>query len=204
LIVHADDALVVAAKPAGLLAVPGRGVDKQDCLWRRVQREVPDALVVHRLDQATSGLMLFARGGAVQRRLGHAFMRRAVAKTYVAVVDGEMAQAQGTIELPLAPDWSNRPRQVVDSERGRPSLTRWRVVARLDGTTRVELEPVTGRTHQLRVHLLSIGHPVLGDTLYAPPDVAARAPRLLLHASVLALDHPLHGGRVAIGLPPPF
>lgn len=204
MIVHADDALVVAAKPAGLLAVPGRGDDKQDCLWRRVQREVADALVVHRLDQATSGLMLFARGGAVQRRLGRAFMQRAVAKTYVAVVAGEMARTQGTIELPLAPDWPNRPRQVVDSERGRPSLTRWRVVARYDGATRVELEPVTGRSHQLRVHLFSIGHPILGDTLYAPPDVAARAPRLLLHASGLAFDHPLHGGRVAFGLPPPF
>jgi tRNA pseudouridine32 synthase/23S rRNA pseudouridine746 synthase len=204
LIVFADDAFVVAAKPAGQLAVPGRGEDKQDCLWRRVQREVADALVVHRLDQATSGLMLFARGVAVQRALGRAFMQRAVDKTYVAVVAGEVAGEQGEIDLPLAVDWPNRPRQVVDPVRGKASLTRWRVLGRGDGTTCLALEPVTGRSHQLRVHLLAIGHPIVGDSLYAPPEVAAAAPRLLLHASRLAFDHPSRHERVAFESPPPF
>lgn len=204
MIVHADAALVVADKPAGMLAVPGRGEDKQDCLWRRVQREVTDALVVHRLDQATSGLMLFARGEAAQRALGHAFMRRAVDKTYVAVVTGEVAGEHGEIDLPLAVDWPNRPRQVVDPVRGKASLTRWRVLGRGDRTTRMALEPVTGRSHQLRVHLLAIGHPIVGDALYAPPGVAAAAPRLLLHASRLAFDHPVRSERVDVELPPPF
>lgn len=204
MIVFADDAIVVADKPAALLAVPGRGADKLDCLWRRVQARFADALVVHRLDMATSGLMLFARGEAVQRTLGRAFAQRGVRKTYVAVVAGELPLDAGTIDLPLAADWPNRPRQVVDRDRGRPSVTHWRVLARGGGTTRVELEPVTGRSHQLRVHLQAIGHPIVGDALYAPPAAAASAPRLMLHASRLAFEHPAHGAPAAFGAPPPF
>ena len=211
MIVHADDAIVVADKPAGLLAVPGRGADKADCLWTRVRERYPDALVVHRLDQATSGLVLFARGEAAQRTLSRAFAARDVGKTYVAVVAGAVAADTGAIDLPLAADWPNRPRQIVDRERGKPSLTRWRVLARgrhglAPGlrTTRLALEPVTGRSHQLRVHLTAIGHPIVGDALYAPPQVAAAAPRLLLHAARLAFAHPAGGGPCAFESPPPF
>lgn len=204
MVVFADAAIVVADKPAGLLAVPGRGDAKQDCLWRRVQASAPEALVVHRLDQATSGLMLFARGEAAQRALSRAFAARAVRKTYVAVVAGEMPADAGTVDLPLAADWPNRPRQVVDHAHGRASLTRWRVLARGAGTTRVELEPVTGRSHQLRVHLGALGHPIVGDALYAPPAVAAQSPRLLLHATALAFAHPRTGEAVAFTSAPPF
>jgi tRNA pseudouridine32 synthase / 23S rRNA pseudouridine746 synthase len=196
--VHADSHLLVIDKPAGLLSVPGRGADKQDCAAARVQRLYPDALVVHRLDMATSGLMLMARGAAMQRHLSRAFANRQVGKRYVAVVTGLLEAPQSrqaewaVIDLPLAADWPNRPRRIVDAERGKPSQTRWRVLAYDAGadTTRLELEPITGRSHQLRVHLQSLGHPILGDSLYAPPEVQGRAARLLLHASMLQLVHP--------------
>ncbi len=208
MIVHADEAIVVADKPAGLLAVPGRGADKADCLWARVRERFADALVVHRLDQATSGLVLFARGAAAQRTLSRAFAAREVGKTYVAVVAGDVAADDGTIDLPLAADWPNRPRQVVDHVHGRPSLTRWRVLARGStqgiATTRLALEPVTGRSHQLRVHLRAIGHPIVGDALYAPASIAAAAPRLLLHATRLAFAHPAGSGPGAFESPTPF
>ncbi len=189
--VHEDAHCLVLDKPAGLLCVPGRGADKQDCLWTRAQERWPDALVVHRLDMATSGLCLFARGAALQAAFGHAFARREVAKAYAAIVQGDPGES-GEIDLPLSADWPNRPRQKVDPQQGKPSLTRWRRLGPgpQPGTTRLALEPVTGRSHQLRVHLLAIGHPILGDTLYAPPRVAAAAPRLLLHASGLKLVHP--------------
>ncbi|TFY97593.1 RluA family pseudouridine synthase [Ramlibacter humi] len=205
-LVHEDAACVVADKPAGLLCVPGRGEDKQDCLAARVQSLFADALVVHRLDMATSGLCLFARGGEVQRRLSRAFAERQVGKTYVAVVAGRPAQDAGEIDLPLLADWPNRPRQKIDQEHGKPSRTRWRVLGPgpMPGSTRVELEPVTGRSHQLRVHLLAIGHPILGDTLYAPAGIAAAAPRLLLHAQTLELAHPLSGEPMRWHAPAPF
>jgi tRNA pseudouridine32 synthase/23S rRNA pseudouridine746 synthase len=204
--IHCDAALIVAAKPAGLLAVPGRGEDKQDCLAARVQAVYPDALVVHRLDMATSGLMAFARGPAAQRRLGDAFARREVDKRYVAIAAGRMTLTEGEIDLPLIADWPNRPRQHVDPVHGKPSLTRFHVLGHdaASDTTRVELEPVTGRSHQLRVHLCAIGHPIAGDALYAPPDVLALASRLMLHAQSLVLPHPARGLRVAFELPPPF
>jgi tRNA pseudouridine32 synthase/23S rRNA pseudouridine746 synthase len=196
-LLHVDEHCIVAVKPAGLLSVPGRGEDKQDCLATRVQALYPDALVVHRLDMATSGLWLMARGIAMQRRLARAFEHREVHKRYVAVVDG-VIPAQGdwqVIDLPLAADWPNRPRQQVDHGRGRPSVTRWRAVTPgpLPDTTCVDLEPVTGRSHQLRVHLQAIGHPIVGDALYAPPQAARAAARLLLHASELRLLHPATG-----------
>ena len=191
--VHVDNDLIVADKPSGLLAVPGRGESGRDCLAARIQARFADALVVHRLDQATSGLMLFARGAAAQRTLSLAFARREVGKRYVAVVAGAMLMDEGTIELPLMRDWPNRPRQIVDFAHGKPSLTRWRVLARHANTTQVELEPLTGRSHQLRVHLQAIGHPIVGDALYARPEVQAMAPRLLLHASALTFAHPANG-----------
>jgi tRNA pseudouridine32 synthase/23S rRNA pseudouridine746 synthase len=210
-LVHADEHLLVFDKPSGLLSVPGRGADKQDCLAARAQRLYADALVVHRLDMATSGLFLMARGAAMQRRLSHAFAQREVGKSYVAIVSGRLdapvgadADGWGLIDLPLAADWPNRPRRVVDRERGKPSQTRWRVLARGDSCTRVELEPLTGRSHQLRVHLQALGHAILGDTLYAPPEVQAAAPRLLLHATGLRIDHPITGEALAFASAAPF
>jgi tRNA pseudouridine32 synthase/23S rRNA pseudouridine746 synthase len=208
-ILHADAALLVLAKPSGLLAVPGRGSDKQDCLATRVQARYPDALVVHRLDMDTSGLMVMARGAPAQRELSKAFAARRVHKRYVAVVAGRMAapaDAWGVIDWPLGCDWPNRPRQIVDPVRGKPSLTRWRVLDdEADGDrTRVELEPVTGRSHQLRVHLAASGHPILGDPLYAPPAVRARSPRLLLHACSIVLAHPVSRASLAFVHAPPF
>jgi tRNA pseudouridine32 synthase/23S rRNA pseudouridine746 synthase len=205
-LVHEDAWCLVAVKPAGLLSVPGRGEANQDCLASRLQARYPDALVVHRLDMATSGLWIMGRGLAAQRKLARAFEHRDVSKRYVAVVDGEVAQPEGSIDLPIGPDWPNRPRQQVDAERGRPSVTRFRVLGPgpLPGTTRLELEPVTGRTHQLRVHLMAIGHPIVGDALYAPAQIAAAAPRLWLHATELRLAHPGTGQPVQWSSPPPF
>lgn len=202
-IVYADNALVAVDKPAGLLAVPGRGAGKLDCVARRVQRIFRDALVVHRLDMATSGLMLMARGAPAQRRLAMAFAKRETHKRYLAVVRGCVQSGHGDIDLPLATDWPNRPKQKVDAEHGKPSLTRYRRLAydAATGTTRLELEPVTGRSHQLRVHLLAIGHPIVGDTLYVPDDPA---PRLLLHACALRVPHPVHGGDVQLRSDAPF
>ncbi|MEW5788548.1 MAG: RluA family pseudouridine synthase [Pseudomonadota bacterium] len=211
-LIHADPHLLVLDKPAGLLAVPGRGPDKQDCLSARVQAVHPDARVVHRLDMATSGLLLMARGAEVQRTLGLAFAERRVDKRYVALVAGAMAPPQtpdgwGLIDLPLIVDWPNRPRSKVDFGIGKPSQTRWRVLARSDlpglgPATRLELAPLTGRSHQLRVHLLALGHPILGDDLYGPPDQAAS--RLHLHASELLFVHPVSGDTLRFASPAPF
>ncbi|TWO73132.1 RluA family pseudouridine synthase [Caenimonas sedimenti] len=203
-LVYVDEHLVVFDKPAGLLAVPGRGEDKQDCLSARARELWPDALVVHRLDMATSGLFLMARGIAMQRRLGRAFEQRRVDKRYVAVVAGDLAAASGTITLPIGADWPNRPAQKVDHDAGKPSVTHWRVLSRTPSATQVELEPVTGRTHQLRVHLQAIGHAILGDALYAPPEVLDLAPRLLLHATRLALQHPASDEPLVFDSPAPF
>ncbi|WP_330893066.1 pseudouridine synthase [Ramlibacter alkalitolerans] len=205
-LVYVDEHLLVLDKPAGLLAVPGRGEDKQDCLAARAQRLWPDALVVHRLDMATSGLFLMGRGLHVQRVLSRAFAERRVDKRYEAVVAGRVGalHEEGVIDLPLAADWPNRPLQKIDREQGRPSTTHWRVTGLEEDSTRLALAPVTGRTHQLRVHLLAIGHPILGDALYAPPPVRSRAPRLLLHASALRLAHPAGGEALAFDSPAPF
>ena len=203
-VLHVDDACIVVEKPSGLLSVPGRGEHLQDCLATRVQAQFADALVVHRLDMATSGLMLFARGAAAQRALSRAFERREVHKRYVAVVHGRVEPDQGEIDLPLLADWPNRPLQKVDHAHGKPSLTRWRVTEATADRTRLELEPVTGRAHQLRVHLRAIGHPILGDALYAPPEVLASADRLLLHAARLRFLHPISGEPLQIESAVPF
>ena len=208
-LLYADDTLLVLDKPSGLLAVPGRGADKQDCLAARVQALYPDALIVHRLDMATSGLMVMARGPAAQRALGKAFAAREVTKRYIAVVAGRLGaprEGWGTIDLPIIVDWPNRPRRMIDRQLGKPSLTRWRVLRHDETaqTTRVELEPVTGRSHQLRVHLRELGHPILGDALYAPPDIQAQAGRLLLHACSLYFVHPMSGETLMFERPAPF
>jgi tRNA pseudouridine32 synthase / 23S rRNA pseudouridine746 synthase len=204
-VLHVDAALLVVRKPAGLLSVPGRGEERQDCVLRRVQALYPEALIVHRLDQATSGLLVLARSVANHRSLSMAFAERRVHKRYVAIVAGVPGQASGSIELPLSCDWPNRPRQQVDFETGKASLTHWQRSASSApaGCSRVLLTPVTGRTHQLRVHLAAIGHAIVGDKLYAPPPWDT-SPRLLLHAEQLSLPHPDHGGSLAFEDPAPF
>jgi tRNA pseudouridine32 synthase/23S rRNA pseudouridine746 synthase len=209
-LVYADASLLVLDKPAGLLSVPGRGEDKQDCLSARVQARFPDALVVHRLDMATSGLMLMARSVAVQRALGAQFERREIHKRYIAVVQGLPTPAQspdgwGLIDLPIMVDWPRRPLRTIAAA-GKPSQTRWRVLAH-DASgqkTQLELEPLTGRSHQLRVHLQALGHPILGDRLYAPDAVYAMADRLLLHACTLAFAHPVTGEALQFESAVPF
>ena len=208
-IVYQNHQLLVFDKPAGLLSVPGRGADKADCLSARAQALDPQALIVHRLDMATSGLLLMARGAAMQRSLSLAFARREVVKRYVAVVAGCLetrpaADGWSVIDLPIAADWPNRPRRVIDQDAGKASITRWRVLALEQDRTRIELEPVTGRTHQLRVHLQALGHPIMGDALYAPPAVAAASSRLLLHACGLKLADPVTGAPLGFFSPAPF
>ncbi len=191
-VIFADDWLVVADKPAGLLSVPGRGEGMHDCLTSRVQAEFPDALTVHRLDMSTSGLLVLARGAEMHRQMSKLFRDREVDKRYVAIVYGQLADPVGEVDLPLICDWPNRPRQMVDHQIGKPSLTRYRVLGPAGDYTRVELEPVTGRSHQLRVHMASLGHPILGDDLYGGPALTL-ADRLLLHAMDLAFVHPATG-----------
>jgi tRNA pseudouridine32 synthase/23S rRNA pseudouridine746 synthase len=200
-LIYQDDALLIVNKPAGLLAVPGRGADKQDCLSARLLADFPDSLVVHRLDMATSGLMVFARGMAMQRRLSQMFREREVSKRYIAVVSGKLELEADEIALPLICDWPNRPKQMVDHTQGKPSLTRYRLLGQEGGNSRVELEPVTGRTHQLRLHMAAIGHPILGDALYG--DVS-NAPRLLLHANSLSFKHPVSGEPLSFSSSSPF
>lgn len=201
-LLHVDDALIVANKPEGLLSVPGRGEAGRDNLANRVQALFPDALVVHRLDMSTSGLLVFARGLDAQRRLNAAFEQRAVSKLYVAIAEGCIEGDAGQIHAPLAADWPNRPRQVVDPVHGRPALTHWRVQERGPGCTRVALTPVTGRSHQLRVHLQHLGHPIRGDELYAPHPI--RAARLMLHAAEIGFAHPADGRALHFRSEPPF
>jgi tRNA pseudouridine32 synthase/23S rRNA pseudouridine746 synthase len=186
-----DESLLVVNKPSGLLSVPGRGADKADSLTSRVQMEFPDALSVHRLDMGTSGLLVLARGKEMHRRLSRLFRERKVKKSYIAMVMGRPEPAAGFVDLPLGSDWPNRPRQKVDFADGRNSLTRYRLLAHdaAAGTSRVELEPVTGRTHQLRVHMAAIGHSIIGDPLYGGGS-GATSERLLLHASMLSFTHP--------------
>ena len=204
-IVTIDATFLIVNKPSGLLSVPGRGPAKADCLSARVQAEFPEALVVHRLDMETSGLMVFARNLDAQRALNRAFEQRLVEKHYVAVVTGIVETDQGTINLPLICDWPNRPRQMVDHAIGKPSTTHYVVIAR-DETrmqTRVGLTPITGRSHQLRVHLASLGHAIMGDSLYStnrPPD----GQRLLLHAAKLSFPHPVSGEPVSCVSDVPF
>ena len=203
---HQDAALLVVDKPAGLLTVPGRGPDKQDCLLTRVRADFPDAEIVHRLDMATSGLIVMARGKEMERCLSIAFQQRHVEKRYLALVAGQPSPEAGEIALPLIADWPNRPRQKVDFENGKPSLTHYTLLshdAALDHS-RVELRPYTGRSHQLRVHMMAIGHPILGDELYGDLGSRNAASRLLLHASELALPHPLTGATLRLGSEAPF
>jgi tRNA pseudouridine32 synthase / 23S rRNA pseudouridine746 synthase len=202
-VLHLDAAIVVLVKPPGLLSEPGRGPDKRDSLLVRAQAVHADARIVHRLDMMTSGLIVLAREAAAHAALSESFRERRVAKRYEALVRGRPAADAGEIDLPLAVDWPNRPRQLVCHATGKPSLTRYRVVGETpDGLVRVALEPVTGRTHQLRVHLAALGTPIAGDPFYGV--AGDPAPRMMLHATALAFDHPVTGEPMAFESAVPF
>ena len=204
--IYIDEYLLAVDKPAELLSVPGRGDDKQDCMARRVQAEYPDAMVVHRLDMATSGLMLMARNPDIHSQLGKMFEKRQVDKLYVAIVDGQLENDEGEIDLPLITDWPNRPRQKIDYESGKPALTRYRLIDYNpdQNSSRVELLPHTGRTHQLRVHMQAIGHPIIGDRLYADPSALKKSHRLALHSEYIGLTHPKTRERLELHVTSPF
>jgi len=192
-ILHEDAQILAVAKPHGLLSVPGKGAHLADCLIARLQAIFPEVLLVHRLDRDTSGVMIFAMTAHARRHLSLQFEKRYVKKTYVADVWGQLEPKEGTVDLPLIVDWPNRPLQKVCHETGKPAVTDWRVVRRGAESTRVRLMPHTGRSHQLRVHMLALGHPILGDQLYATGE-AARYDRLRLHSEELRFKHP-EGGR---------
>ncbi len=191
-ILYEDAQLLAVNKPAGLLSVPGRGEHLADCLIRRLQSVFPETLLVHRLDRDTSGVMVFAMTPHAQRHLSRQFEARLAQKTYVARVTGRLEPKTGTVDLPLIVDWENRPRQMVCHETGKPAVTDWRVQRYEPGATRVRLMPRTGRSHQLRVHMLALGHPILGDSLYANEQGAAH-PRMMLHSEELRIKHPDSG-----------
>ena len=188
-VVHLDHEILVVNKPSGLLSVPGRGALLADCLITRIQSEYPTALLVHRLDRDTSGVMVFALSPNAQRHLGLQFEKRQTKKTYVARVWGQIKADTGTVDLPIIVDWPNRPKQMICHETGRAAVTDWQVINRDRGETRVKLSPKTGRSHQLRIHMLALGHPILGDPFYGTPD-SQEATRLMLHSHRLRLRHP--------------
>ncbi|GGO55586.1 ribosomal large subunit pseudouridine synthase A [Roseovarius pacificus] len=202
-VLHEDHEIVVVDKPAGLLSVPGKGAHLADCLLARVQEAFPTALLVHRLDRDTSGVMVFAQTPHAQRHLGLQFEKRQTKKTYVARVWGYLEPRSGTVDLPLIVDWPNRPRQMVCHETGKAAVTDWRVLRHGQEETRVRLMPKTGRSHQLRVHMLALGHPILGDPLYAT-GAAAAFPRLMLHSEELRLRHPDGGAGMRFRAKAPF
>ncbi len=200
--IYTDNDLIIVEKPSGLLSVPGK--TEPDCLEARIRKDYPESLTVHRLDMATSGVMVFARNAKAQRHLGLQFEKRMTEKLYIARVWGRPEKNNGTIDLPLITDWPNRPRQMVCHENGKASVTDWKVLEREETATRLALYPLTGRSHQLRVHMLAIGHPVLGDRLYAPDDAFNAAPRLQLHAHKLRLRKPTGGEWIELESPCPF
>ena len=202
-IVHDDHEIVIVNKPSGLLSVPGRGEHLADCLVTRVQAVFPTALLVHRLDRDTSGVMVFALTPHAQRHLGLQFEKRKVQKTYVARVFGDVQGDSGTIDLPLIVDWPNRPKQKICHDTGKPAITDWKVLKRSADETRLRLFPHTGRSHQLRVHMLALGHPILGDPFYAT-DAALDHPRLMLHSETLKLHHPDGGKTEKFRVKAPF
>ncbi len=203
-IIHADEALLIVNKPAELLSVPGKALEHRDCLETRLRDEYPETLLVHRLDLPTSGVMVFACTKAAQRHIGMQFEKRQTRKTYVARVWGNVTEDTGHIDLPLIVDWPNKPKQMVCYENGKPSQTDWVVIERDATTTRVRLHPKTGRTHQLRVHMLAIGHPILGDRFYSTGEAFAAADRMLLHSEELVLRHPIGGEEMTFRSEVPF
>ncbi len=203
-VLHEDHEIVVVNKPAGLLSVPGRGEHLADCLLTRVQLAFPTSLLVHRLDRDTSGVMVFAQTPHAQRNLSMQFEKRSTRKTYVARLEGVVAEKSGTVDLPLIVDWPNRPRQMVDHETGKPAVTDWRLLKTGDGESRVRMVPKTGRTHQLRVHMMALGHPILGDPLYAAGAAREDFDRMMLHSEELRVSHPESGRGMSFRAKAPF
>lgn len=203
-IIHADDDLVVLDKPSGLLSVAGKDPRLSDCLEARVKARYPTAAMAHRLDKDTSGILVMALNKKALAHVGQQFEKRKTEKAYVARVHGQVRGESGLIDLPLATDWENKPRQRVDFERGRSSQTQWQVIGREENATRMLLVPLTGRTHQLRVHMLALGHVILGDAFYAQGEALAMADRLQLHAQMLAFSHPADGRPLRFEVPSPF
>jgi len=208
-IIYQDDDIVVLNKASGILSVPGRLPEHQDCLQNRVQRVLPTATVVHRLDMATSGIMIMALNKPAHVAISRQFEQRKTQKSYLARVWGLVEQSEGSVDLPLISDWPNRPKQKVDHENGKKSLTHYRVLSYKNATdekasTFLELTPITGRSHQLRVHMLALGHPILGDKLYAPKDALIMRNRLQLHALTLSLFHPSSEQAITFNAPCPF
>lgn len=203
-VIHNDAHVLVINKPSGLLSVPGKGEHLSDCVASYMAERFDGARIVHRLDMATSGMMILAMTAKAQRHLGLQFERRHTAKTYLARVWGGVEGDAGTIDKPMRCDWPNRPRQIIDFEQGKSATTHWRVMSRNENSTLMELTPITGRSHQLRVHMLELGHPILGDRLYAPESAFIAADRLLLHAHSLELHHPEGGARVKFTADCPF
>jgi len=200
--IYTDDDIIIVEKPSGLLSVPGK--TEPDCLEARIRKAYPESLTIHRLDMATSGIMVFARNTNAQRHIGLQFEKRMTEKTYIARVSGDVQSDQGRVDLPLITDWPNRPKQMICHDRGKTSLTSWQVLEREDKTTRLALFPKTGRSHQLRVHMLAIGHPILGDRLYADDNAFMAAERLQLHAHKLKLRKPTDGEWIEFSSPCPF
>ena len=192
-----DEQMIIVDKPANMLSVPGRTPDKQDCLIHRVQKLFPEARIVHRLDFSTSGLMVIAQNRESHRELSRQFENRETEKTYVAKVFGQPEQASGEVNLPLRCDWERRPLQIVDHKLGKEALTHWEIIERLENSCLLELSPTTGRTHQLRVHMQAMGHPILGDELYAHEAAYSMADRLNLHAKELTIAHPTENNRLS-------
>ncbi|MGI0116965.1 pseudouridine synthase [Zooshikella sp. RANM57] len=195
---------MVVDKPSGLLAVPGRLPEHKDSISSRAQQLFPNALIVHRLDWETSGLMVLALDKTSHRNLSKQFHDRLVDKCYEAVVHGAIKEGHGKATWPLCVDWPNRPKQKVDYQQGKPALTHWHVIHKTQQYSNVELKPVTGRSHQLRVHMMMLGHPILGDSLYAPNEVQQLSERMLLHAKYLKFDHPIHARSMSFSSPVPF
>lgn len=205
-ILYEDDYLLVVNKPAGLLSVPGRGDEKKDCLISRVQLTHPAALIVHRLDMATSGILVLALDKETHRLLSQQFQQREITKHYIAIVTGKLEQSAGLIDMPMICDWPNRPKQMIDTEQGKSAQTYYEVLtySATDDTSQLRLKPVTGRTHQLRLHCQYIGHPIMGDELYADAIISKASRRLLLHASLIRFMHPISAEPITIQSQVPF
>ncbi len=205
-ILYEDEHLLVVDKPADLLSVPGKGGQHQDCLINRLLPDFPNARIVHRLDMATSGIIVVALNHQTQSALNQCFANREVEKNYIALVAGRLIEQEGSIDLPLICDWERRPKQIVDHENGKASKTIYQCLhdSHAGDVSRVQLQLITGRSHQLRVHMQALGHPILGDAFYAPPDICKTSPRLLLHASQLIFKHPIINRRMIIISPAPF
>ncbi len=205
-ILYEDESLLVVNKPSGLLSVPGRGEDKQDCMISRVQLSYPSALIVHRLDMATSGILVLALDKETHRLLSQQFQQRVIAKQYIAVVLGKPEPETGVIDAPMICNWPNRPKQMIDREQGKSAQTGYEIIDYCEQkqVSRLLLKPVTGRTHQLRLHCQFIGHPILGDTLYADEETQSKSERLLLHASNICFEHPISTESLNIACKVPF